>query len=158
MDLPFDTHDLTVSESRRAIADADLSAEQIAELHAHETEHPDYDGGRKGVKDALEEKLGELEVEEPAEGLAREGEEVEVVEEEEAPEPEPAVEDEAATEEPEGAPEPEIVLVADAEGQQHEAVVKERIEACIVELRDGAGTRRVAYESDSGEPGTFVRA
>lgn len=45
--------------------------EEVRAVHAFERTHPQHHGGRKGVLNACEERLGELKVESPSEGLAR---------------------------------------------------------------------------------------
>lgn len=62
------THGWDVSDAEAAIAGQEETA-VLESWHAGECAHPQYEGGRKGVKDAIEERLGELRVEEPAEGL-----------------------------------------------------------------------------------------
>lgn len=56
------------------------SADEVRAIHALERAHPEYDGGRSGVLNALEERLGELRVDDPKPGLARQS--VQGVEEE----------------------------------------------------------------------------
>lgn len=60
-----------VPEARKRIA-AEESAATLRRWHAGEQRNPDYPPeGRKGVKNAIEERLGELKVDRAAEGLAR---------------------------------------------------------------------------------------
>lgn len=64
------THGWSVDEARAAIEIQD-DPTVLDRWHDGERAHPSHEGGRKGVKDAIEERRGELGYEEPAEGLAR---------------------------------------------------------------------------------------
>ena len=60
-----------VKQARVEIAEQ-ADAPTLRAWHVGETRNPKYTPtGRKGVKDAIEERLGELRVEHPAEGLSR---------------------------------------------------------------------------------------
>lgn len=61
----------TVPEARSAVK-ATTDVDLLVHRHAHETLHPEYEGGRSGVLNAIEERLGELGVDDPEERLARE--------------------------------------------------------------------------------------
>jgi len=75
----LDTHKMTVDQTLFALErETTLTKRQLEMLHDHESNHPKKP--RKGILDALEERIGQLEVDEPAEGLAREaGPEMEMV-------------------------------------------------------------------------------
>lgn len=113
--LPFDTYELTAKEAVSRVSGLRKpTAEKLDALHEHEAAHPNYEGGRKTVLDVIEERIGQLEVDEPAEGTARGGpapaDEPEVVDpetdDETATEPQEGLEEEA---EPADEPEPTVV-------------------------------------------------
>lgn len=60
----------SVSEARTHVAEESDEA-TLRAWHAGEVENPGYPGGRKGVRDAIEERLGELGTPHAAEGLSR---------------------------------------------------------------------------------------
>lgn len=70
VDLPAASKDIREMGGPAAIAYVETIEDQakLRALHAQEREHPKYAGGRRTVLDAIEEALGEEEVEDPNEG------------------------------------------------------------------------------------------
>lgn len=67
--LPLDTWGMTVDEARPLISTMDGTPDLFQALHDRESARPN--GKRKGILDALEERIGESTVDDPAEGTAR---------------------------------------------------------------------------------------
>jgi len=70
-DVDRTTWNWSVSDARQHVAAMDDAA-TLRRWHTGETRHPKYTpNGRKGVLDAIEERMGELKITDSAEGLAR---------------------------------------------------------------------------------------
>lgn len=145
-DLPFDTHDMSASQAIEAIGALE-DPEQITleALHYHEGDHPQYDGGRKTVLDALEERIGEVEVEPEGDG------EPEGAEVPSSGDTGGASEEDEEEESGEESLEPGDIgstVLARVGAQEHDATVVEEADAVYVEINDGQQTRVLVDRND----------
>jgi hypothetical protein len=164
-ELLLDTHALNGTDAVAQIKALQATPEQLKAIHEHEKKHPTYENGRRGVLNALEERLGETRVamaggepntDTPPQTPAPEAAPTDELPPEEA-EPEAAAPEAPPLEKPQDAepgpgmvfeladveagPGPgDTVLVTDAAGMTHQGVLVDYGIGAVIRLNDDRDT------------------